>query len=133
MLEMQKSLKLLLWSCLALLALQRGMGAKCGGKSNAPTVRQRQEIGGGGGGTKFRVEIRNNCPTCPVINLHLRCKGFTQSAVDPSVLRLVSSSSRGDCVANDGLPLGPFQAFSFSYTHSLPFPLFPSSWSFQCE
>ncbi|KAL1200335.1 hypothetical protein V5N11_034080 [Cardamine amara subsp. amara] len=105
---MSKLLKLLLWSSLALLLLQIGSGEKCGSKSNEPTVRQTQ--------VKWRE----------------RMKFRVESLVDPTLLRVLSSSA-GNCVVNDGLPLSPMQTLSFNYSNSHQFALRPLSWSFQCE
>nr|VDD08397.1 unnamed protein product [Brassica rapa] len=128
--QMSISLKFLLWSSLALLLLQTGFGEKCDSKSSEPTVRQTQVKLGEG--KKFRVEVMNKCPMCPIINLRLKCQGFPQSLVDPTLLRVLSSSA-GNCVVNDGLPLSPMETLSFNYSSSNQFALSPLSWSFQCE
>ncbi|CAN8295408.1 unnamed protein product [Cochlearia groenlandica] len=124
------SLKFLVWSSLVLLLLQTGFGEKCESRSSEPTVRQTvvklRE------GNKFRVDVMNKCPMCPVINLRLQCQGFPQSIVDPTLLRVLSSSA-GNCVVNDGLPLSPMETLSFNYSNSHQFALRPLSWSFQCE
>ncbi|ESQ36334.1 hypothetical protein EUTSA_v10009110mg [Eutrema salsugineum] len=123
-------LKFLLWASLALLLLQTGFGEKCESKSSEPTVRQAQVKWREG--KKFRVEVMNKCPMCPIINLRLKCQGFPQSLVDPALLRVLSSSA-GNCVVNDGLPLSPMQTLSFNYSNSHQLALRPFSWSFQCE
>ncbi|CAN7053629.1 unnamed protein product [Brassica oleracea var. botrytis] len=128
--QMSISLKFLLWSSLALLLLQTGFGEKCDSRSSEPTVRQTQVKLGEG--KKFRVEVMNKCPMCPIINLRLKCQGFPQSLVDPTLLRVLSSSA-GNCVVNDGLPLSPMETLSFNYSSSYQFALSPLSWSFQCE
>lgn len=107
-----------------------GFGEKCESKSSAPMVRQTQVKWREG--KKFRVEVINECPMCPIINLRLKCVGFPQSLVDPTLLRVLSAST-GNCVINDGLPLSPMQTLSFNYSNSHQFSLRPLSWSFQCE
>ncbi|KFK42917.1 hypothetical protein AALP_AA1G055100 [Arabis alpina] len=124
---MSKTLKFLLWSFLALLLLQIGFGEKCGSKSSEPMVKQTQVKG-----RKYKVEVMNKCPMCPIINLRLKCQGFPQSLVDPTLLRVLSSST-GNCVVNDGLPLSPMETLSFNYSNSHQLALRPLSWSFQCE
>ncbi|WZZ11564.1 hypothetical protein YC2023_097485 [Brassica napus] len=109
---------------------RKGFGEKCDSKSSEPTVRQTQVKLGEG--KKFRVEVMNKCPMCPIINLRLKCQGFPQSLVDPTLLRVLSSSA-GNCVVNDGLPLSPMETLSFNYSSSNQFALSPLSWSFQCE
>ncbi|KAI3989520.1 hypothetical protein MKX01_035282 [Papaver californicum] len=54
---------------------------------------------------------------------------FTQDLVNPGLLKVLG---KGDCVVNDGLPLGPLQKISFSYTHT-KFNISTSTWYFQCE
>ncbi|XP_039157063.1 uncharacterized protein At1g05835 isoform X2 [Eucalyptus grandis] len=102
-----------------------GSGAKCA--ANGPTVKQTQV--GFGDPPKFRVEVQNNCPMCPVINVHVECGSFNQSLVSPRLLKVVD---RNDCVVGGGLPLPPLQKLSFTYSHS-KYSLNPSSWDFQCE
>ncbi|CAN6902991.1 unnamed protein product, partial [Brassica oleracea] len=70
-----------------------GFGEKCDSKSSESTVEQTREP------TKFRVELMNKCP---IINLRLKYQGFPQSLVDPTHLRVLSSSA-GNCAINDGL------------------------------
>ncbi|XP_006304682.2 uncharacterized protein At1g05835 [Capsella rubella] len=128
--QMSKPLKFLLWSSLALLLLQIGCGLKCESRSSEPTVKQTQVKWRQG--LQFRVEVMNKCLMCPVINLRLKCQGFPQSLVDPTLLRVLSTSA-GNCVVNDGLPLSPMQTLSFNYSNSHQFALRPLAWSFQCE
>lgn len=109
-----------------------GFGEKCDSKSSEPMVRQTQVKLVGEGNKKFRVEVMNKCPMCPIINLRLKCQGFPQPLVDPTLLRVLSSSA-GNCVVNDGLPLSPMETLSFNYSNSYQFALRPLSWSFQCE
>ncbi|KAI6693850.1 hypothetical protein NL676_021560 [Syzygium grande] len=105
--------------------LQFGSGARC--TTNGPTVKQTQV--GFGDPPKFRVEVQNNCPMCPVINVHVKCGSFDQSLVSPRLLKVVDHD---DCVVGGGLPLPPLQKLSFTYAH-LKYSLNPSSWDFQCE
>nr|TKR84526.1 hypothetical protein D5086_0000257300 [Populus alba] len=102
-----------------------GLGAKCA--TNAPSVQQTQV--GNGTPPRFMVEVQNNCPMCPVINIHLKCGSFPQALVNPRLLKVVAPD---DCVVNGGLPLSPLQRFSFNYSHQ-KYLMHPSSWSFQCE
>lgn len=102
-----------------------GLGAKCA--TNAPSVQQTQV--GNGNPPRFMVEVQNNCPMCPVINIHLKCGSFPQALVNPRLLKVVAPE---DCVVNGGLPLSPLQRFSFNYSHQ-KYLMHPSSWSFQCE
>ncbi|WZZ19490.1 hypothetical protein YC2023_112579 [Brassica napus] len=53
-------------------------------KISESTVEQTREP------TKFRVELMNKCP---IINLRLKYQGFSQSLVDPTLLRVLSSSA----------------------------------------
>ncbi|KAM7252997.1 hypothetical protein ACFE04_025615 [Oxalis oulophora] len=98
---------------------------KC--QKNPPTVEQSQV--GNANPPKYMVVVENKCPMCPVMNIHLKCGGFLQSLVTQRLVKVVSYD---DCVVNSGLPLRPFQNFSFTYTHS-KYLLHPSNWSFQCE
>ncbi|KAJ7008663.1 hypothetical protein NC653_007351 [Populus alba x Populus x berolinensis] len=86
------------------------LGAKCA--TNAPSVQQTQV--GNGTPPSFMVEVQNNCPMCPVINIHLKCGSFPQALVNPRLLKVVAPD---DCVVNGGLPLSPLQRFSFNYSH----------------
>ncbi|KAL3724448.1 hypothetical protein ACJRO7_029593 [Eucalyptus globulus] len=120
------SFALLAWFFLSFSGLfHSGSGAKCA--ANGPTVKQTQV--GFGDPPKFRVEVQNNCPMCPVINVHVECGSFSQSLVSPRLLKVVD---RNDCVVGGGLPLPPLQKLSFTYSHS-KYSLSPSSWDFQCE
>ncbi|KAJ4832091.1 hypothetical protein Tsubulata_049430 [Turnera subulata] len=113
------------WTSLTFSSLTYGLGSRCAG--NAPTVNQSQV--GDGSRPKFMVEVYNSCPTCPVINIHLKCGSFPQALVNPRLLKVLAHD---DCVINGGLPLAPLQKFSFSYIHQ-KFPLYPTTWYFQCE
>ncbi|KAF9688320.1 hypothetical protein SADUNF_Sadunf02G0185200 [Salix dunnii] len=106
-------------------SLIHSLGAKCA--ANAPSVQQTQV--GNGYPPKFMVEVQNNCPMCPVINIHLKCGSFPQALVNPRLLKVVAPD---DCVVNGGLPLSPLQKISFNYSHQ-KYLMQPSSWSFQCE
>ncbi|KAI3420712.1 uncharacterized protein J3R85_012510 [Psidium guajava] len=117
---------LLPWLFLSFSALLHfGSGARC--TANGPTVKQTQV--GFGDPPKFRVEVKNNCPMCPIIDVHVHCGSFDQSLVSPRLLKVVD---RNDCVVGGGLPLPPLQAVSFTYSHP-KYSLNPSSWDFQCE
>ncbi|XP_058093583.1 uncharacterized protein At1g05835 [Magnolia sinica] len=120
-------LKLALWAFLAAASiLLRGCcGASCG--INRPTVQQTQV--GRGNPPKFTVEIRNNCQTCPAINIHIKCGNFSQALVNPKLFRVLAYD---DCVVNSGLPLAPLQKLSFSYSHQ-KFLMSLRTWYFQCE
>ncbi|KAJ0035931.1 hypothetical protein Pint_25566 [Pistacia integerrima] len=127
----QKSFKLLLWSCLAFASLQNHIGLcrveKCSGISNAPTLTQTQvELGNP---PKYKAQVQNKCPMCPIINIHLECGNFSQALVNPRFLKVISSN---DCVVNSGLPLAPLQIFSFNYSHN-KYAMHLTTWSFQCE
>ncbi|KAF3969783.1 hypothetical protein ACB098_04G040500 [Castanea mollissima] len=111
----------LTFSCL----LYHGLGAKC--TANAPTVQQTQV--GFGEPPKFMVDVHNNCPMCPIINIHLNCGNFPQTLVNPRLLKVLGYD---DCVVNSGLPLAPLQKFSFNYTHQ-KLLMHPTTWYFQCE
>lgn len=102
-----------------------GWAAKC--VKDVPAVKQTQV--GFEQPPKFAVTIQNSCPTCPVINIHVKCGAFSQSLADPGVFRVVRAD---DCVVNGGLPLGPLQSVAFNYTHQR-FQMSPKSWSYQCE
>ncbi|KAL4193065.1 hypothetical protein AMTRI_Chr06g175050 [Amborella trichopoda] len=116
-----------LWVILAAaLLFQGGGGVRCG--KNGPSVQQTQV--GYGAKPKFRVEVRNNCPMCPVIDVHLKCNGFSQALIPPKLLKLIAPN---DCVVNGGLPLGPSQRLAFAYSHTPPISFSPLSWSLQCE
>ncbi|XP_015887118.3 uncharacterized protein At1g05835 [Ziziphus jujuba] len=109
--------------------LLSGLGAKCSvnDHNHAPTVKQTQV--GLGNPPKFLVEISNNCPMCPVIDIHLKCGSFPQALVSPRLLKVIGFD---DCVVNGGLPLPSLQKFSFNYSHS-KYLMRPSVWYFQCE
>jgi hypothetical protein len=102
-----------------------GLGANCA--ANSPTVQQTQV--GFGDPPKFMVEVQNNCPMCPVINIHLNCGNFPQHLVNPRLLKVLRYD---DCVINGGLPLAPSQKLSFNYSHQ-KFLMHPTTWYFQCE
>ncbi|XP_038690230.1 uncharacterized protein At1g05835 [Tripterygium wilfordii] len=118
--------RLAIWTSLAFASLHYGWGEKCAG--NAPTVKQTQV--GFAKPPKFLVEVQNNCPMCPVIDIHLRCGSFQQALVSPRLLKVVR---KDDCVVNNGLPLAPMQKLSFSYSHQKYLMMQPSIWFFQCE
>ncbi|RWR86861.1 putative phd finger protein [Cinnamomum micranthum f. kanehirae] len=107
------------------LILHHGCGARCDTK--APTVQQVQV--GFGEPPKFAVEVKNNCPMCPVIDIHVKCGNFSQAVVDPRQFKVLSYD---DCIVNGGLPLPPLQKLSFNYSHS-KFLLTLKDWHFQCE
>ncbi|XP_074287133.1 uncharacterized protein At1g05835 [Silene latifolia] len=92
---------------------------------NGPSVNQTQV-----GKARFRVDVVNNCGTCPVTDIHVKCGKFPQSLVDPKLFKVLKFD---DCVVNSGLPLLPLQTLSFNYSRRTKFPLNPSSWFFQCE
>jgi hypothetical protein len=102
-----------------------GLGANCA--ANSPTVQQTQV--GFGNPPKFMVEVHNNCPMCPIINIHLNCGNFPQHLVSPRLLKVLRYD---DCVINGGLPLAPSQKLSFNYSHQ-KFLMHPTTWYFQCE
>ncbi|GLU01084.1 hypothetical protein SLE2022_184100 [Rubroshorea leprosula] len=106
--------------------LHTGWAVKCSSK-DGPSVQQTQT--GFGRPPTFMVEVQNKCPTCPVINVHLKCGSFSQALVNPRLLKVVAY---GDCVINSGLPFQPLQKFSFNYTHQ-KYLMQPSTWNFQCE
>ncbi|KAJ4723036.1 tapetum determinant 1 [Melia azedarach] len=118
--------KLLLWSSFTFASLlHHGEGEKCSG--NDPTLQQTQV--GFGVPPVYVAEVKNNCPMCPVINVHLKCGNFSQALVNPRLLKVISYN---DCVVNGGLPLAPLQKFSFNYSHS-KYVMQPTTWFFQCE
>lgn len=92
---------------------------------NVPSINQ-TEIGK----TKYRVEVKNNCGTCPVIDVHVKCGNFSQQLVNPKLLKVLKLD---DCIVNYGLPLLPLQSITFNYSHQTMYPLYPSTWYFQCE
>ncbi|XP_057540945.1 uncharacterized protein At1g05835 [Amaranthus tricolor] len=92
---------------------------------NIPSVKQTEL-----GKSKFRVEVKNNCGTCPVIDVHVKCGNFSQSLVDPKLFKVLKYD---DCVVNYGLPLLPLQTISFNYSHPTKYALSPYTWFFQCE
>ncbi|KAF3457007.1 hypothetical protein FNV43_RR01664 [Rhamnella rubrinervis] len=130
--QTQSASKLIILCTLLTLSslLPYGWGAKCvvNDHDHAPTVKQTQV--GFGKLTKFLVEISNNCPMCPVIDVHLKCGSFPQALVKPRLLKVVGFD---DCVVNGGLPLAPLQKFSFNYTHNSKYMMQPILWYFQCE
>ncbi|KAA8527305.1 hypothetical protein F0562_034598 [Nyssa sinensis] len=118
--------KLVLWTSLTLASLHFGCGAKCSG-TNSPTVKQTQlEFKNP---PKFMVEVQNNCPMCPVIDIHVKCGNFSQALVNPRLFKVLAFD---DCVVNGGLPLGPLQKLSFNYSHQ-KYLMHPTTWYFQCE
>ncbi|XP_010251663.1 PREDICTED: uncharacterized protein At1g05835 [Nelumbo nucifera] len=121
----QPAFKLGFWTLLVFSYLQYGWAAKCG--ANSPSVRQTQV--GFGDPPKFMVEIQNNCPMCPAIDIHVKCGSFSQTLVDPSLFKVLGYN---DCVVNGGLPLAPLQKISFNYSHQ-KFLMSLSTWYFQCE
>ncbi|KAM5569885.1 uncharacterized protein ABKV19_017080 [Rosa sericea] len=124
----QTAFKLLLWTSLTFASLLcHGWGEKCTTNNHAPTVQQSQV--GFGSSPTFMVEVQNNCPMCPVINLHLKCGSFPQTLVNPRLLKVLSNN---DCVVNSGLPLAPLQKISFNYSHQM-YLMSPKIWYFQCE
>lgn len=122
----QPAFKFLFWILTFSSLAQHGKGAKCG-SANSPTIKQTQV--GSGNSPKFMVQVQNNCPMCPVIDIHLKCSNFSQALVNPRLFKVVASN---DCVINGGLPLAPSQSFSFNYSHP-KYLLYPKTWFFQCE
>ncbi|KAL9247440.1 hypothetical protein vseg_020872 [Gypsophila vaccaria] len=120
-------LKLLLWTSFLLTHLQfsngSGLTTRC--LKNGPSIKQTQV-----GKAKFRVDVVNNCGTCPVTDIHVKCGKFPQSLVDPKMFKVLKFD---DCVVNSGLPLLPLQILTFNYSRPTKYPLFPTSWFFQCE
>ncbi|KAJ7957321.1 Protein TAPETUM DETERMINANT 1 like [Quillaja saponaria] len=117
-----------LWISLTLASLFHhgwALGAKC--DMNSPTLQQTQV--GFGNPPIYMVEVQNNCPLCPVINIHLKCGNFSQSLVNPRLLKVLAYDN---CVINGGLPLAPSQKFTFNYSHP-KFLMRPTTWFFQCE
>lgn len=102
-----------------------GWGAKCDTKT--PTVQQVQV--GFGEPPKFAVEVRNICPMCPAIDIHVKCGNFSQALVNPRLLKVLGYD---DCIINGGLPLAPLQKLSFTYSHH-KFLITLKVWHFQCE
>ncbi|POO04186.1 PHD finger protein [Trema orientale] len=124
----QPTYKLILWSLVTLSSLLcQGWAAKCAANDHAPTVQQTQVETTDP--PKYMVEVRNSCPMCPVINVHLKCGSFPQALVSPRLLKVLAFD---DCVVNAGLPLQPLQKLSFNYSHN-KFLLRPTIWYFQCE
>ncbi|KAL5781980.1 hypothetical protein ACOSP7_007009 [Xanthoceras sorbifolium] len=122
----QPAIKLLLWSYLTFASLpDHGWGARC--SNNAPTLQQTQV--GFGNPPKFIAQVQNNCPVCPIINIHMKCGSFSQALVNPRLLKVLAYN---DCVVNAGLPLAPLESFSFNYTHH-KYPMQLATWFFQCE
>ncbi|KAK9684171.1 hypothetical protein RND81_10G191400 [Saponaria officinalis] len=110
---------------LTLLHLSTGTGLTTRCVKNGPSINQTQV-----GKAKFRVDVVNNCGTCPVTDIHVKCGRFPQSLVDPKMFKVLKFD---DCVVNSGLPLLPLQTLSFNYSRPRKYPLFPTSWFFQCE
>jgi len=79
-----------------------GWAAKC--VSNMPTVEQTQV--GFGQPPKFAVTVRNRCPMCPAIDIHVKRSGFPQSLASPRVFRVAAAGRRlrGECWAAAGAP-----------------------------
>ncbi|XP_059653311.1 uncharacterized protein At1g05835 [Cornus florida] len=123
--QSQRTFKLVLWTSFTLASLHFGCGAKC--STNSPTVKQTQV--GFGNPPKFMVEVENNCPMCPLIDLHIKCGAFSQALVSPRQFKVLGND---DCVVNGGLPLGPLQKISFNYSHK-KYLMYPTTWFFQCE
>ncbi|GAY48875.1 hypothetical protein KPL70_008842 [Citrus sinensis] len=125
--QSHKAFKLLLWcSCLTFASLlDQGKGEKC--SKYSPTLQQTQV--GFGSPPTFMARVHNNCPMCPVINIHLKCGNFSQALVNPRLLKVISYNN---CVVNSGFPLSPLQTFSFNYSHP-KYVMQPATWSFQCE
>ncbi|KAL5542840.1 hypothetical protein UlMin_010550 [Ulmus minor] len=118
----------LFWALLAFASLLcQGQAVKCAAGDHGPTVNQTQV--GKGNPPKFMVEVSNNCPMCPVINVHLKCGSFPQALVSPRTLKVLAFD---DCVVNGGLPLAPLQKVSFNYSHK-KYLMSPTIWYFQCE
>ncbi|KAF5201873.1 Phd finger protein [Thalictrum thalictroides] len=122
----QTVFKLMLGALLAFAYLfNQGWSSKCA--ADIPTVKQTQV------GFKkppiFLVEVQNNCPMCPVIDVHVKCGNFSQDHVNPNLFKVLGHN---DCVVNGGLPLAPLQKISFNYSHR-KFVMSPSIWYFQCE
>ncbi|PIA29883.1 hypothetical protein AQUCO_05800158v1 [Aquilegia coerulea] len=118
--------KLMLGALLAFACFfNQGWSSKCA--ADNPTVKQTQV-----GFQKtpiFLVEVQNNCPMCPVIDIHVKCGNFLQDLVNPKLFKVLGHN---DCVVNGGLPLAPLQKISFNYSHQ-KFLMSPSIWYFQCE
>ncbi|CAK7348096.1 unnamed protein product [Dovyalis caffra] len=123
--QKQQVFAFLFFTSLTLSSLIHCLRAKCA--TNAPSVQQTQV--GNGNTPKFMVEVHNNCPMCPVIDIHLKCGNFSQALVNPRLLKVLAPD---DCVVNEGLPLSPLQKISFNYSHQ-KYLMQPSSWYFQCE
>nr|GFA57009.1 hypothetical protein [Tanacetum cinerariifolium] len=121
--------KLIFWATLsALFLLHTGHainGDKC--EKNGPSLKQTQT--GFNKPPTYTVEVQNTCPTCPVIDIHVKCGNFSQGLVNPRVFRVLGQN---DCVVNNGSPLEPLQKMSFKYSHSM-YALNPSAWYYQCE
>ncbi|KAJ6710819.1 hypothetical protein OIU74_011646 [Salix koriyanagi] len=85
--QKQRVLTFLLFTAsLTFPSLIHSLGAKCA--ADAPSVQQTQV--GNSYPPKFMVEVQNNCPMCPVINIHLKCGGFPQALVNPRLLKVVA-------------------------------------------
>ncbi|GJV62920.1 PHD finger protein [Tanacetum coccineum] len=96
--------KLIFWATLSLLFLLHTghaiNGDKC--EKNGPSLKQTQT--GFNKPPTYTVEVQNTCPTCPVIDIHVKCGNFSQGLVNPRVFRVLGQN---DCVVNNGSPLEP--------------------------
>lgn len=110
-------LKIAFWTTMAVAILLHGdnVDAKC--RPNNSLVRQIQV--GYSTPPRFKVQVENPCPTCPAINIHVRCGNFQQRLADPRVFRVLGYD---DCVVYGGRPLSAMQSVSFTYAHD-KFPM----------
>ncbi|KAJ6408516.1 hypothetical protein OIU84_011771 [Salix udensis] len=74
----------------------------------------------------YTVQILNVCVSgCSISNIHVSCGWFSSARlISPRVFRRIYY---GDCLVNDGEPLGPGEALSFQYANSFLYPLSVSS------
>ncbi|OMO78139.1 hypothetical protein CCACVL1_14635 [Corchorus capsularis] len=78
---------------------------------------------------EFQVTITNGC-TCSQSDVKLGCNGFqTVESIPSSVL----SVSGGECLVNDGQPLGPGVTISFKYAWDNSFSFSPISSEINCS
>lgn len=74
----------------------------------------------------YSVQILNSGVSgCSISNIHVSCGWFSSvRLINPSVFKRIDY---GDCLVNDGEPLGPGQTLYFQYANSFRYPLSVSS------
>jgi hypothetical protein len=73
----------------------------------------------------YTAQILNECvgvgSECNIKNIHLSCGLFSSARlINPKTFRRIAP---GDCLVNDGAPIGGGQSVSFQYANTFSYPL----------